>query len=127
MVSGIGLQVARLYYLLETGRLLPPGLSAKMREMLSAPGVNHKFVAGIRSLVPGAKLFRKSGTWRDYHSDSAIVEHGGKRYIAVAMLESPKGEAILRELIVDLDRLIFRIPPHCPGEGPEANSPSVVP
>jgi beta-lactamase class A len=108
-------QVARFYYMLEMGKLLPPDLSAKMLTMLSAPGVKHKFVAGILSSFPGAKIFRKSGTWRNYHADSAIIEHDGKRYIAVAMLEDPKGEAIIRKLITDLDALIFRVPAHCSG------------
>ncbi|MCB9722826.1 MAG: serine hydrolase [Spirochaetaceae bacterium] len=108
------MQVARLYYLLEEDRLLEPSLAERMREMLSEPGVNHKFVAGLHARYPGALMWRKSGTWRDYHSDSAIIEHDGRRYIAVAMVQSPKGEEILRRLIVDLDALIFRVPARCP-------------
>ena len=110
------IQVARFYYLLETGHLLRPDLTLKMKEILSEPGVNHKFVSGISSKFPGAKMLRKSGTWRNYHSDSALIEHDGKRYIAVAMLEDAKGEAVMRDLVLRLDRLIFEIPPHCPGE-----------
>ncbi len=108
------IQVARFYYLLEMGQLLPPELAAKMKSMMSAPGVKHKFVAGILSSFPGAQIFRKSGTWKNYHADSAIIEHDGKRYIAVAMLEDPNGEQIMRELIKQLDALIFKVPAHCP-------------
>lgn len=108
------IQVARFYYLLEMGRLLPPDLSEKMKTMMSAPGVKHKFVAGILSSFPGAQIFRKSGTWRNYHADSAIIEHDGKRYIAVAMLEDANGEEVIRTLIKDLDKLIFDVPARCP-------------
>lgn len=110
------LQVARFYYLLETGRLLPEPLAREMRTMLSKPGVRHKFVEGVLDKFPGARFFRKSGTWRNYHADSALIEHDGKRYIAVAMVESKDGGELLESLILELDRLIFEVPPHCPGE-----------
>lgn len=118
------IQVARFYYLLEMGALLPPALSETMKTMLSAPGVKHKFVAGIASRFPEARIFRKSGTWRNYHADSAIIAHDGKRYIAAAMVESTEGEAVLRELITDLDALIFRVPAHCPDRDASAPTPA---
>lgn len=108
------IQVARFYYLLDAGRLVRPDLAERMREILSQPGVNHKFVKGILGSFPGASMLRKSGTWRDYHADSAIIEHAGKRYIAVAMVEDPKGGEILEKLVLGLDGLIFEVPAHCP-------------
>jgi beta-lactamase class A len=103
--------VARFYYLLETGNLVSPEASRKMKEILSRPGIDHKFVAGLASVAPGAQIYRKSGTWAQWHSDSAIVEHDGRRYIAVALAEDPAGGLWMREIIVALDRLIL--------EGPE--------
>lgn len=100
-------EVARFYYLLETGRLVDPESCRVMREMLSEPAIRHKFVAGLESQRPGSRIFRKSGTWRTYHSDSAIVERDGRRYIAVAMANHPSGSAWLSRLIVAMDDLIF--------------------
>jgi beta-lactamase class A len=56
--------------------------------------------------LPGHIVYRKSGTWSIWHSDAALVEHGGKKYIAVALMEDSHGGQILPELIVKLDRLI---------------------
>ena len=101
------IQVARFYYLLETGNLVSPEASRKMKEILSKPGIEHKFVAGLASVAPEAQIFRKSGTWAQWHSDSAIVEHDGRKYIAVALAEDPAGGIWMREIIVALDHLIL--------------------
>lgn len=37
-------QVCRFYYLLATGRLISPARSTQMLELLSSPGIRHKFV-----------------------------------------------------------------------------------
>ena len=109
--AATAMQVARFYYLLETGNLVSPEASAKMKEMLSNPGIEHKFVAGLATVAPQARLYRKSGTWAQWHSDSAIVEHDGRKYIAVALAESPAGGQWMREIIVALDRLVLEGPP----------------
>jgi beta-lactamase class A len=100
------LQAARFYYLLETGRLVSPEYSREMKRMLADPAINHKFVKGIKSAHPDAQIYRKSGTWRQYHADSGIIEHEGRRYIAVALAASPEGGRWLSELIVELDKLV---------------------
>jgi beta-lactamase class A len=100
------LQAARFYYLLETGRLVSPAYSREMKRMLADPAINHKFVKGIKSAHPDAQIYRKSGTWRQYHADSGIIEHDGRRYIAVALAASPEGGRWLSELIVELDKLV---------------------
>ncbi|NIO06192.1 MAG: serine hydrolase [Proteobacteria bacterium] len=102
------LQAARFYYLLETGRLVSPEMSQMMKTILGDPAIQHKFVRGLEEARPGSRIYRKSGTWKQYHSDSAIVERDGRRYIAVALAESPKGGEWLRRLIVAFDDLIFR-------------------
>lgn len=104
------LQVARFYYLLETGRLVSPEASKAMKTILGEPAIQHKFVKGLEQSRPGSEIFRKSGSWRTWHADSAIVERDGRRYIAVALAEDPKGGRWLSRLIVALDDLIFAQP-----------------
>ncbi len=100
-------QVARFYYLLETGQLVSPELSREMKAILGDPGINHKFVGGLAAAVPGASIYRKSGSWQDWHADSAIVEHDGRSYIAVGLAQNPRGGEWLERLIVELDGLIM--------------------
>ncbi|MDX2493487.1 MAG: serine hydrolase [Desulfuromusa sp.] len=100
-------QVARFYYLLETGQLVSPQLSREMKEILGESAIYHKFVKGLQSCQPTAQIFRKSGSWRQYHADSAIVERDGRRYIAVALAEDAQGGEWLKKLIVQLDGLIL--------------------
>jgi beta-lactamase class A len=102
------LQVARFYYMLQTGRLVSPELSRKMKSFLADPAINHKFVKGLKSVHPNSRIYRKSGTWHQYHADSAIIEHDGRRYIAVALAKSPMGGKWLSDLIVAMDNLIFQ-------------------
>ena len=91
------LQTARFYYLLESGRLLDARLSGEMKRMLGNPGIKHKFVKGLAA-YPGVKVFRKSGSWRRWHADSAIVEDGDRKYILVALAEDPQGGRWLEDL-----------------------------
>ena len=102
------LQVARFYYMLETGRLVSPELSRQMKTILGNPAIKHKFVKGLKSVHPDSRIYRKSGTWRQYHSDSAIIEHDGRRYIAVALAKSPRGGKWLSDLIIAMDRIVFQ-------------------
>ena len=99
------LQAARFYYLMETGRLVSSELTADMKEILSDPKINHKFVKGLAN-HPEARIYRKSGSWRQWHADSALIEANGYKYIAVALAESPKGGEWLAEMIAPLHDLI---------------------
>lgn len=105
------LQVARFYYMLQTGRLVSPELSREMKSILANPAIEHKFVKGLKSVHPDSRIYRKSGTWQQYHSDSAIIEHDGRRYIAVALAKSSRGGKWLSDLIVAMDDLIFKSAP----------------
>jgi beta-lactamase class A len=102
------MQVARFYYLLETGNLVTPEHSLMMKEILSHTTLGHKFVAALRRIRPDAHLFRKSGSWGTFHSDSVLVERNGRSYIAVALSNDRNGPRWLERIIVALDGLIFR-------------------
>ncbi|MGD8999949.1 MAG: serine hydrolase [Granulosicoccaceae bacterium] len=104
-------QVARFYYLLETGQLVSPALSKEMKAILGRPGINHKFVRGLNNYRPGAQVYRKSGSWRHWHADSAIVERDGHRYIAVALANDNHGSKWLEQLIVAMDDLVVKSSP----------------
>ncbi|ATX79199.1 beta-lactamase class A [Mariprofundus aestuarium] len=102
------LQVARFYYMLETGRLVSPDSSQEMKTIMSKPGINHKFVKGLMTDYPEVEMYRKSGSWRNYHADSALIEHNGRRYIAVALANDPKGGEWMARLIHEMDDIIFK-------------------
>jgi beta-lactamase class A len=100
-------QVARFYYLLANKRLINEYRSEQMLADLSNPGIHHKFVAEIERRDPLAKIFRKSGSWHQYHSDSVLVQGPTWRnYILVALVESEKGEQILRGLVPVVEELL---------------------
>jgi beta-lactamase class A len=102
-------QVARLYTLLAANALLRPDLNALMKDVLSKPGIQHKFVAGLAGR-PGVEIFRKSGTWRDTHADSALIEFGPYRYVLVAIAQDPDGGDWLKRLAAPLHDLIVASP-----------------
>ena len=77
-----------------------------MKSILGNPALEHKFVKGLKKVHPDSRIYRKSGTWKQYHSDSAIVEHNGRRYIAVSLAKSRHGDRWLTDLIVALDKLV---------------------
>jgi beta-lactamase class A len=101
------MQVARFYYLLETENLVTPEHSRKMKEILGNSMLTHKFVSAMKRISPTAALFRKSGSWRTFHSDSALVEHDGRKYIAVVLSNDANGANWLDQIITALDGIIF--------------------
>jgi beta-lactamase class A len=100
------MQTARFLYLLETGNLVSLKSCQLMKGMMSRPGIHHKFVAGLLDKDPSARVFRKSGTWRTYHSDAAIIERDEVKYIAVGLANSPSGGKWLKSFIKGVDDLI---------------------
>ncbi|MDX2151825.1 MAG: serine hydrolase [Bryobacteraceae bacterium] len=97
-------QVARFFTLLAQGKLVSPEFSEEMKRILGDPGIEHKFVKGLAGLP--RQIYRKSGTWGEWHSDAALVEAGDRRYVAVALMKDPKGGEALSGLIRKLDRVI---------------------
>jgi beta-lactamase class A len=117
------MQVARFYYLLETGRLVTPELSRKMKAILAESQVRSKFAKGIAESVPSARMYRKSGTWGTFHSDSALIEHDGRRYIAAALTDSENGAEWLSRLIVSMDSVVFATAKADPNESSRERIP----
>ena len=110
-------QVARFYYMLDRGLLLSPELTRQMKAVLADPGIHHKFVKGLESR-PEVRLFRKSGTWRQFHSDSALVEGPNRRYVLVGLADQEEGGEWLVRLALPVDDLIdSRHPKGAPGGG----------
>ncbi|MDA2931276.1 class A beta-lactamase-related serine hydrolase [Acidobacteria bacterium AH-259-O06] len=98
-------QVARFFVMLDKGMLLNRWTCREMQEILSRPGLMHKFAKGLANR-PGSAIYRKSGSWKSWHCDAALVERGDKKYVAVALLESFSAENTLCRLILELDDVI---------------------
>ncbi len=99
-------QVARFLVMMDRGELIGPWESAEMKSIMGAPQIHHKFVKGLEESRPRSRIFRKSGTYRNWHADAALVERDGKKYVAVALLDTPAWKGVLPNLIVELDALI---------------------
>jgi beta-lactamase class A len=71
-----------------------------MLDIMENPSLHHKFVNTLDRIAPDARLFRKSGSWKNWHSDSILVwGENGRKYILVALIEDPSGEQIIRNLV----------------------------
>lgn len=100
-------QVCRFYYLLATGRLINPKRSLDMLNIMSDPGIHHKFVHSLEEVAPNAKLYRKSGTWRRWHADSVLVwGKQWRRYILVGMVEDDRGGLVLEQLVKTVEEAL---------------------
>jgi beta-lactamase class A len=100
-------QVCRFYYLMAMGKLVSCERSEHMLGMMVDPELHHKFVNTLDKTAPGAKLYRKSGSWRNYHSDSVLVwGEGWQRYILVGLSEDPEGEQIMRDLVYAVESIL---------------------
>ena len=101
-------QVCRFYYLLANGKLVNEKRSKDMLDALENPELHHKFVNTLDKVAPNARLFRKSGSWRTYHSDSVLVwgENPNRRYIIVALIDDANGEQIIRDLVRPIEKVL---------------------
>ena len=98
-------QVARIYYHLYRGTLLDEKHTAMMREMMANPGISHKFVKGL-SKYDDLELWRKSGSWRDFHADSVLVQSPTGAYILVGLIEGANGDRQLQTLAAAVHELV---------------------
>jgi beta-lactamase class A len=97
------MQVCKYYYMLAFGQLVSEDRSRNMLQMLSNPELHHKFVSVLDRVAPTATVYRKSGTWENWHADSAMVWDKTRRYIVVALAQDGNGEKILRDLMLKID------------------------
>ena len=105
--AATSMQAARFYYLLETNQLVSADLTEKMKQVLVNPGIAHKFVKGLKS-VPELALYRKSGSWKQYHADSVMVEANGHKYVMVGLAQSKDGDQWLEQLALPLHNMITK-------------------
>ena len=100
-------QVCRFYYLVASGQLINKHRSEQMLSDLGNPKLHHKFVSQIDKLAPKASVYRKSGSWRQWHADSVLVRGVNWRdYILVALVESTDGEQIIRDLVPSIEGIL---------------------
>jgi beta-lactamase class A len=99
------MQVARFFFMLETEQLGNGEYSERMKEALGHPGISHKFVKGLASR-PDAVIYRKSGTWGQFHADGALVEAGSRRFIIVGLAADPQGGEWLASMAAPLYDLV---------------------
>ena len=100
-------QICRFYYMLANGELISPERSRQMLEILSRPALHDKFVSVLEKHVSPDRLFRKSGDWNVYFSDSVLVcDDGWRKYILAALIEDKNGERILRDLVPVVEGLL---------------------
>ncbi len=100
-------QVCRYYYLLAMGKLINRQRSEEMLGYLVDPELHHKFVNSIERVAPDCKIYRKSGTWRNWHADSMLCwGPNWRRYILVGLVEDAKGEQILRDLVPAVEEVL---------------------
>jgi len=104
------MQVARFYYMLETGALVDAEASRKMKSILAHSAIKHKFVKALDRIDPDATIYRKSGSWHQWHADSAIVERDGRRYIAVGLCKNAQGTRWLERIFHVVDAMVMESP-----------------
>jgi beta-lactamase class A len=101
-------QVCSFYYQLAMGNLINYDRSKQMLEIMKNPELHHKFVNTLDRIAPTANVYRKSGSWKNYHSDSVLVWGPNRQYILVALLDNDHGEQIIRNLVVPVERALKR-------------------
>jgi beta-lactamase class A len=79
------MQVARFYFLAVTGRLISKKYLSDFAEIMSNPNIQHKFVKGIKKYNPDAEIYRKSGTWKEFHADSGVIVDRKNRFQYIIM------------------------------------------
>jgi beta-lactamase class A len=99
------LQVARFFWLLEQGSLVGTRQSAAMKRILKQADGSEYFATGLRQ-AGVREIYRKSGTYLDTHCDAVLVNHDGRHYIAVAMVNDYDGPNILVRLIRELHHML---------------------
>lgn len=100
-------QVCRFYTMLAYGELVNPYYNQEMMNYLIDPEINHKFVRSLNKIAPDADVYRKSGSWRNYHSDSALVMgENGRQYILTVLVEDNAGSKICSDFVYHTEKIL---------------------
>jgi beta-lactamase class A len=99
-------QAARFYLMLDRGFAVSPHWSAWMIERMAPPEYFHKFVGALQDRPGLTFVARKSGTWRQFHADSALIEHGSARYIVVGLAEHENGPDWMEKIAHAADDIV---------------------
>lgn len=99
-------QVCSFYYQLAMGNLVSTERSKEMLDIMKDPALHHKFVNTLDKIAPKADLYRKSGSWKNWHSDSVLVWGPKRKYILVALIDDARGEQIVRDLVIPLEKVM---------------------
>jgi len=102
------MQTARWYYMGVSHRLVSEKYFEVLKKIMSKSAIKHKFVKGILENNLQSRIYRKSGTWRQFHADSGVIindEHGYK-YILVALAEHPRGAEGMTMLVKAVDHAV---------------------
>ena len=96
------MQAARFYYGIMTGTIIDTKYLPLFKEVFGKPAIRHKFVKGLEN-EEDVEIYRKSGTWGNFHADSGIVQHKDFAYIVVYIDHHPDAGsgAVKRIQIVD--------------------------
>ena len=101
-------QVCKYYYMMAYGKLVNTVRSTQMLSIMEHPALHHKFVNTLDKIAPDARLFRKSGSWKNFHSDSILVwdKSTNRHYILVALIDDANGEQIIRNLVKPIENVL---------------------
>jgi beta-lactamase class A len=96
--------LAAMLLAVEEGRAASPRACAEMREILLAQEFNEEIPAG---LPPGTRVAHKTGSITGVLHDAAIVYPEGRRpYVLVVLTRGVPNQALARQFIVDVSRLV---------------------
>ena len=102
------MSAARFYYGIMNGTILGRRYMPLLAEMFGEPGIKHKFVKGVADRE-GLAVYRKSGTWRDFHADSGVFVRDNLSYIAVAIdHQRTAGEGMISGIRIVDDLMLER-------------------
>ncbi|WP_339661495.1 serine hydrolase [uncultured Polaribacter sp.] len=99
-------QVCNFYYQMALGNLVNRERSKQMLDIMIKPELHHKLVNTLDKIAPDADVYRKSGSWRNFHSDSALVWGPNRKYIIVVLLQDDFGEQIIRNIVKPIEKVL---------------------
>lgn len=101
-------QLLRYFLLLEQDKLVSPEASKTMKEIFASPDIPFDDIKFVKALQhrEGVTMYRKWGTWEDWHHDCAVVTGPGRHYILVSLTKHPQGDDYLVDLATEVDDLL---------------------